>query len=172
MWLLVSALLLALLGFVLLAYSRNHRLAAGLPEGRVVYADTAAWKHGEQVLFSARYALSGKPDYLVEERGHIVPVEVKPGRQGVIPYEGDILQLAAYCLLVEETHGRRPRYGYLKYQRALFRIDYTADLRRRLLSELADMRSDLHARDVAPNHSDSRRCLNCGHRPHCAKRLA
>jgi len=166
------ALFLALAGLALFLYSRRQRIHAGLPAGEVVYADTGAWQRCERPLFSARYGLSGKPDYLVKERGRMVPVEVKPGRTAPAPYEGDILQLAAYCLLAEEEYGQAPRYGYLKYRQQLFRIEYTAALRARLLSELAGMRRTFAARDVPPSHDEPQRCLHCGHREHCTSRLA
>lgn len=171
LWLLL-ALLLAVAGASLLLYTRRQRLAAGLPAGQIVYADTGLWQRCERPLFSQRYGLSGKPDYLVKEHGQMVPVEVKPGRRATEPYEGDILQVAAYCLLVEEEHGKRPRYGYLKYQQVVFRIDYTEELRRYLLSKLEAMRRDVHAPDVAPSHNEPQRCLRCGHRYVCHRRLA
>nr|MBC7246010.1 Dna2/Cas4 domain-containing protein [Chloroflexota bacterium] len=171
LWLLL-ALLLAVAGACLLLYTRRQRLAAGLPTGQIVYADTGAWQCCERPLFSPRYRLAGKPDYLVKEHGQIVPVEVKPGRRAAEPYEGDILQLAAYCLLVEEEYGERPRYGYLKYHQAVFRIDYTEEVRHYLLSKLEAMRHDLRAPDVAPSHDEPQRCLRCGHRYACHRRLA
>lgn len=171
-WLLLLVLLLVLAGVALLIHGRRQRITAGLPAGQVVYADTGAWQRCERPLFSPRYGLSGKPDYLVQERGRIAPVEVKPSRVAAVPYEGDILQLAAYCLLVEEEYGQPPQHGYLKYHQQLFRIDYTAELRRRLLSELARMRDAFRARDVPPSHHEPQRCLHCGYREHCAKRLA
>ena len=35
------------------------------------------------------------------------------------------MQLAAYCLLVEETIGAAPPYGLLRYAERTFRLDYT-----------------------------------------------
>jgi len=171
LWFLL-ALLLALAGLGLLIQSRRQRIEAGLPSGRLVYADTDDWQRCERPLFSSRYRLSGKPDYLVEERGRIVPVEVKPTRRATTPYRGDILQLAAYCLLVEEEYGQRPRYGYLKYQQITFCVDYTRALRQQLLSKMKQMRRDMGAREVPPSHDEPRRCARCGHREHCTMRLA
>jgi CRISPR-associated exonuclease Cas4 len=170
-WLLL-ALFLALLGLAALHWSRRQRLEAGLPTGRVVYADTGAWQRNEHTLFSARHRLAGRPDYIVQERGQVLPVEVKPRRGLGQPYAGDILQLAAYCLLVEEEYGRRPYCGYLKYQKSVFRIDYTDSLRQQLLQRLEAMQQDSQARDVDPNHSEPQRCLRCGQREHCQRRLA
>ncbi len=166
------ALLLAVAGLGLWAWSRRQRAMAGLPVGRIVYADTGAWQHCDRPLFSQDYCLAGKPDYLVEERGRIVPVEIKPGRRVTEPYMGDILQLAAYCLLVEEEYGARPGYGYLKYHDAVFQVDYTRSLRQQLLAQLKTMRQQLRASDVFPSHEEPRRCMRCGHREHCDQRLA
>ena len=166
------ALILAATGIALLWWSRRQRFSAGLPAGQIVYADTGAWERSERPLFSARYRLTGKPDYLVQERSRWVPVEVKPSRTVPTPLEGDVLQLAAYCLLVEEKYGRRPTCGYLKYSKDLFRIEYSDGLRQALLSALEDMRKEWKARDVAPSHEEPWRCLRCGHRESCSRRLA
>lgn len=171
LWLFL-ALLLALVGAGLLFYARRQQQAAGLPIGKIVYVDTGAWKRCQCPLFSSRYRLTGKPDYLVREHGRIVPVEVKPGRQATEPYERDILQLAAYCLLVEEEYGQRPPYGYLKYQQVVFRINYSDDLFHRVLSSLQTMRRDSCASDVSPSHNEPQRCVRCGHRYACDRRLA
>jgi len=170
-WLGVGLLLVAA-GLVLLAWSRLQRARAGLPSGEVVYADTGAWQRCERPLYSQEHRLSGKPDYLVRERRQIVPVEVKPGRRADEPYEGDILQLAAYCLLVDEEFGRRPRYGYLKYQQQVFRIDYSHALEQELLRRLKAMREDAAADEVGVSHREPGRCLACGHREHCGQQLA
>jgi CRISPR-associated exonuclease Cas4 len=170
-WLLL-ALFLALAGTAFLFWSRQERLSSGLPKAQIIYADTGAWRRCERPLFSQRFRLTGKPDYLVEEGSHIVPVEVKPGQKADEPYEGDILQLAAYCLLVEEQYGQRPPHGYLKYSQALFRIDYTSGLGQELQHRLEAMRRDWRATEVAPSHTQPQRCLRCGHRQVCRERLA
>ena len=165
-------LLLAAFGLLLLAWSRLQRARAGLPVGEVVYADTSNWQRCERPLYSQTHRLSGKPDYLVRERRRLVPIEVKPGRRASRPYEGDILQLAAYCLLVDEEFGQRPPYGYLKYEQQVFRIEYNRDLEGELLQYLERLRQDAAASDVAPSHREPQRCLACGHREHCQQRLA
>ncbi len=114
-----------------------------------------------RVLRSARLGLAGKPDYLVEERGRIVPVELKPSRRAARPWLRDVVQLAAYCVLLEEIEPRFAGYGYLRYADRTFRIDLTDSLRAELLSTLDALRADLAAADVAPNHTDPRRCARC-----------
>ncbi|HDH09491.1 MAG TPA: CRISPR-associated protein Cas4, partial [Chloroflexi bacterium] len=94
--------LLLVAALALLRSARAGRRRTGLPSGRVIYADTGAWGRCERPLFSRRYLLTGKPDYLVEEKGRLIPVEVKPTVSPSTPYRSHVLQLAAYCLLVEE----------------------------------------------------------------------
>ena len=166
--------LLALVGAVaILAIARRQRADTGLPIGaRVVYADTGAWEKIEQPLFSRRYGLAGKPDYIVEQNGAIVPVEVKPNRRASSPRESDVMQLAAYGLLIEETLGKdrtAPAYGLLKYRDAVFQVDFTDELRARLLDLMEQMRGDFDARDEPPSHDQPARCGACGYRGECGQ---
>ena len=128
--------------------------------GRVVASDSGVSRQ-TPVLRSARYGLSGRPDYLVEEGGRVVPVEVKPRRRGQAPWPRDVLQLAAYCLLVEEAEPRFAGYGYLRYADRTFRIDFTDAMRADLLRTIAALRADMTAADVDPSHSDPWRCAHC-----------
>ena len=113
------------------------------------------------MLRSARHGIAGKPDYLIEERGRIAPVELKPSRESNSPWLRDIVQLAAYCLLLEELEPRFAGYGYLRYANRTFRIDFTDRVRGELLRTIANMRADLTAAEVLPNHHDPRRCARC-----------
>ena len=68
--------------------------------GRILYTDTEA---NREILTSDRFNLRGKPDYILEEHGELIPVERKSRpvhSRGA--YDSERLQLAAYCLLVEE----------------------------------------------------------------------
>ncbi len=163
-------LLFLILGVLLLRRARRVRLGTGLPQGKVVVADTSGWRQCAAPLYAARYRLAGRPDYVVETGGHHIPVEVKPGRRAAAPYASDILQLAAYCLLVEETWGRPP-YGLLRYAAATFQIPYTDALRMELLALLAEMRRQRAARHVGPNHRQPARCARCGYRDVCGEAL-
>jgi CRISPR-associated exonuclease Cas4 len=170
-WLLLVAFVLGGLGIWLLLRASTSRQEAGLPVGRVTYVDTGAWKRCEQPLFSSRHRLTGRPDYLVSSREGVVPVEVKSGAAPPQPYTAHILQLAAYCLLVEEQEGRAPAYGVLKYDDRAFEVDYTAALRAQLLLTIDSIRRDLGARDVARSHDQVARCSGCGYQQQCDQRL-
>ncbi|MEW5939436.1 MAG: Dna2/Cas4 domain-containing protein, partial [Chloroflexota bacterium] len=147
------SLLLILLALYLFWQSNRQQRQAGLPGGRVIYADTRAWGAPlEQPLFNKELGLTGKPDYLVQQKGQIIPVEVKSGRAPETPYDSHVYQLASYCLLVEKTYGKRPPYGIIHYPNRDFAVDYTPALESALLDILAEMRRD-----------DSKREVNCSH---------
>lgn len=166
------ALIVALVAIGLFMLALRLRRASGIPWARVRSSDTGGWRAADQPLLSRRYRLVGKPDYLLETRAGVVPVEVKPGRRATRPYESDLMQLAAYCLLIEETTGRAPQYGLLRYATGTFRLQYTADVRESLLVLLEDMRDDRDADDVVRSHEQPARCRSCGFNIDCADRLA
>jgi len=167
------AVLFLIAGLAALVLSRAARDESGLPRGEVIYSDTRAWGPVEKPLFSSVYRIAGKPDYLVKDGRAIVPVEVKSSR---VPPSGPrashIMQLAAYCLLVEETHGRRPPYGIIKYADETLSIEHTDRLRASLLDVLDEMRLAASENEAHRSHSDPGRCANCGYRHACDERLA
>ncbi|MCA9935601.1 MAG: PD-(D/E)XK nuclease family protein [Anaerolineales bacterium] len=165
--------LLLLLTAVVWLWSRRLAQRAGLPPGEVIYSDDGAWFINDQPLYAEDLQLVGKPDYLVEQaNGAIIPVELKSRKAPTKPYEGHVLQLAAYCLLVEANFGVRPDYGILQYRDVAFAIDYTEEMEEDLLSLLAEMREDMFATDVDRDHNDWRRCARCGVQDVCYQRLA
>lgn len=167
-------LALALFLFALFFFRKSsvQRKEAGLPGGRIIYTDTRGWGKVEKPLFYPALELTGKPDYLVEKNGQIIPVEVKSGRAPQAPYDSHIYQLAAYCLLVEKTYGKRPPYGIIHYENRDFSIDYTRELETALIELIADMREDDVRSSVARSHEQPSRCKRCGYRDVCEQRLA
>ena len=165
-------LAILLIAFVLLFISGRQRRLSGLPGGRVIYTDTRAWGKVEKPLFDPKLGLTGKPDYLVEQDGRLIPVEVKTGRAPEAPYDSHIFQVAVYCLLVHKTYGIRPLQGLIHYPTRDFAVDYTPDLESALLDLLADIRRDEHRRDVRRSHGDAQRCRRCGFNNVCDQKLA
>ena len=163
-WLFIVAGLLFLIGWLVLKRAGAMRQHSGLPQGRLVYADTHGqdWQPVPEPLYSDRYGLVGKPDYVVDTAKGLIPVEVKSSAAPPVPYVGHLLQLAAYCLLIEESSGQVPPYGLLKYADALYEVDFTRELRVELLDTLANMRQDRLAENVPRSHNQPGKCLNCG----------
>ena len=167
-------LALALLIFAILFFRQSsaQRKEAGLPGGRIIYTDTHGWGKVEKSLFYTALELTGKPDYLVQQKGKIIPVEVKSGKAPDAPYDSHIYQLAAYCLLVEKTYKTRPPYGIIHYENRDFAVDYTRELEASLIDLLADMKRDEHKKDVPRSHEQASRCARCGFRKVCDQSIA
>ena len=164
--------LIALAALLFVFVSRQRR-RTGLPPGRVVYQDTSDRGEREEILYSARYHLAGRPDYLVRQGQYVIPVEVKSGRAPRQPYRSHVMQLAAYCLLVAETTGARPPYGVLRYDDRAFQIEYSRRLEESLLETLEEMRTQLeYGEEAHRSHKQPRRCARCGYRYECEEALA
>ena len=170
-FLFVVFVLLLVVGLSLLRQANRGRQRVGLPQGRIIYTDTGAWKRLERPLFSRRHRLTGKPDYLLDDEDEMVPVEVKSGAAPSQPYPSHLLQLAAYCLLVEETFGACPSYGIIRYRDRTFAVDFTAELEDWLLSNLDEMRHNAIAKDVSRSHDNPAQCAACGYHPFCDQSL-
>jgi CRISPR-associated exonuclease Cas4 len=167
--------------------ARRGASRADLPEGRIIYSDTGApvgriapvtlnerGERQEKPLVSHRHGLTGRPDYLVRSEEGIIPVEAKSTRcpPGGVPYESHLMQLACYCLLVEETTGESVPFGVIRYRDRQLRVDYTEELREGLLALLAEMRVARRASDVPRSHDETARCAACSYRGICDESLA
>jgi CRISPR-associated exonuclease Cas4 len=169
---LYTGLVLLVFALILFFLSGLQRRASGLPGGRVIYTDTRAWGKVERPFFDQDLGLTGKPDYLIEQNGKIIPIEVKTGRTPEAPYDSHIFQVAAYCYLIHKTTGQRPPYGLLHYPGRDFAVDYTPQLEYALRDLLAGMRVDGQRTEVRRSHEDEQRCRHCGFRQTCEQRLA
>jgi CRISPR-associated exonuclease Cas4 len=171
----LPTIFLAGAGLALWLWGRRRQRATGVPFGAVIYNDTSAEQAVREPLISRRYGLVGKPDYLVAAtpagQGTPIPVEVKSRRAPVQPLESHVLQLAAYCLILEDLHGAAPSHGILRYADRAFTIPFTPDLRRAVLDAAAGIRAARRAADPAQrSHQESARCVHCGYRSACGPR--
>lgn len=165
------ALALLLAGGFLLVHSWRQWRSGGLPAARVVATDTRGWRRPPTPYLSPTWNLTGRPDYVLRQRGHLIPVEVKTGRTPPAPHEGHLLQLGAYCLLVEEAEGRPPPYGLIRYPEATFRVPFDGRLRQRVVETLKAMQQARREGGAARDHSEAWRCRVCGYRETCDQRL-
>lgn len=167
-------ILALVVAFFLRRVGRAEQAQTGVPiDARVVYSDTGAWQRVEKALFSRRYRLTGKPDYVVQdEAGAMIPIEIKPTRTAPQPRHSDTMQLMAYGILVEEKFGARPTYGLLKYRDEVFQIAFTEELRAEFFEILQEMRAARHTDNVPRSHDDPLKCKYCGYREECDERLA
>lgn len=168
---LYAAVILLVVALVVLWIASRQRRASGLPAGRVIYSDMDRWGKVEKPLYDPISRLTGKPDYLVEDNGALIPVEVKSGRAPSIPHDSHVFQLAAYCLLVERTRGVRPPYGILRYRDRTYSIDYTPELESELEALLLAMRKQEKRGEADRSHEEPARCARCGYRQICDQRI-
>lgn len=165
------AVVIFFISLLLFWLSARQRISSGLPGGRIIYTDTRGWGKLEQPLYDATLGLTGKPDYLVEREGKIIPIEVKSGRAPEAPYDSHIFQLAAYCLLVESNYQKRPPYGIIHYSNRDFSLEFTQELESALLELLAGMKRNGFRKDVPRSHTEPARCMKCGFRKTCDQKL-
>jgi CRISPR-associated exonuclease Cas4 len=185
-YLLFALIVLALVALVSYVAARRASRQSGLPGGQIVYSDMgyAVGQVGgieknregvkqEKPLISSAYGLIGRPDYLVRTDEGIIPVEVKSTKcpANGRAYDSHVMQLAAYCLLVEDSIGANVPYGIIRYSDCEIILAYTEELRDDLLELLEEMREARFADDVHRSHHDARRCKGCSMRASCDEAL-
>ena len=79
---------------------RKLKIKHKIQDGKIIYSDL---NMPAKPLFSKRYRISGKPDYIIKKDGHQIPVEVKTGQYHE-PKKNHVFQLAAYCQILEENY--------------------------------------------------------------------
>lgn len=138
----------------------------GLPEGELVYEDANG--KGE-TLSSDQFPLAGKPDYVIKlPDGRPVPIELKLSSQGVkVPYSNHVLQLAAYCLILEDYFDAPPTHGILRYADRDFTVDYTPALRKKVISTLTEMEDYSEQEPPLLTKQKAAKCRACIFQPVC-----
>jgi len=109
---------------------------------------------------------------LVEAAKGLIPVELKSRncpRSG--PREGDVAQVTAYCVLVEDSFAATPPCGIIQYADRSWPIRYTLKDRKRLLHILDEMREARNSQTVHRDHQHAARCRACGYRAVCDEAL-
>ena len=168
--LLIASTMFVALG-VLMRVSAKRQGGAFDPSDEILFTD--AGRSTADLLISERYHLIGRPDYVLEESGERIPVERKDRmltHSG--PHEAERLQLAAYCLLLEEREGRPVHRGRLQYQNTSLDIPFDEALRRKLLATLAAIQASADLANVRRSHPSPARCHGCAFRMQCSESLA
>lgn len=166
----LAAIAVVVLAVALLLHALARVRRTGLPLlSRIVASDDSS-RAPAKTYRSTRYGLSGRPDFVLKQRGRPIPVEVKALRRGG-PRPWDRLQLGVYLLLLEEETGRRPPYGVLDYADGAHRIRYTHRLRQEVLETLAQLRAARARGAGERQHGERGRCRTCGYRSECAEAL-
>ena len=129
---------------------------------KLIYTD----EKGGKLLRAPQYGIQGKPDYIFQKwfTRRLVPFEIKSGvcKEG-FPHEGDLMQLVAYFLIIEEVYDKRPHYGRLVYSNTTFKVRNTRHLRNQLKRTVKAMqimyeKGGLCKVDAEPSYL---KCKNC-----------
>ena len=124
----------------------------------------------EKPLFSPRYQLAGKPDYIIRQPNGWFPVEVKSGQYHQ-PQPHHTMQLAAYCALVEDTYKQFVPQGVLVYPTGSFTVLFNPEQRFHLEKTIQQMKQFKTAKVVQRNHQDTHKCRACSMRQFCSQKL-
>lgn len=142
-----------------------------LPGGKytLFYTDEKGTTRNDNIIYSKllhskKYDINGKPDYIYKNKknGMLLPVELKSGAIGDLldPRPGDLMQLAAYFLIIEDIFEIRPIKGILIYKDAMFIVRNTNKLKKDTLSIIKDMREMLITGEQEAN-SNFATCKSC-----------
>lgn len=176
MTVILSVLLLLAAAMVFRSLSRREessasrmRLAYGIVAGEVIYSDL---DRPAKALFSESLGISGKPDYIVKGKGKsLIPVEIKSGR-AKSPHKNHVMQLAAYCRLVEDSYNRPVPCGIIVYSDGRQHvINNDSALRRELQATVAEMRRVLQHGCPNRGHRQGQKCRGCSYQGSCPQVL-
>lgn len=140
-----------------------------IQEGKIIYSDLNI---PDKSFFSKRYKICGKPDYIIKKEGYYIPVEVKTGNH-LKAKKSHILQLMAYCYLLEENYNCFIPYGILVYNHTskIFEISFDPKMRFELESLIKKMRKNLKSNIIKRNHTEIQKCIKCSMKKHCNQKL-
>ena len=172
-WVIFCSCILSEISLIFLFYSVfSSNKAKGIknkyriPEGKITYTDL---DKPAKALYSRRFNLAGKPDYIVKRDDGCIPVELK-NTKAKTPYKGHILQLASYCLLLEDS-GIKVPFGVITYGNDQFKIPFDNLLRNDVTGILETIRAEIRSENVKRNHNQPNRCIFCSLRKFCDFRL-
>lgn len=132
----------------------------GVARASMIYSD----EKGTKMLLAESMMLQGKPDMVFETwlTKRVIPLEIKSGKlKEEMPHLGDLYQLVAYFLIIEEAWGKRPPYGKLVYANKTFKVRNTRKLRRSVKKEIIKMREMLKGDYTPCAQPDFMKCKHC-----------
>ena len=126
------------------------------------------WKI-EYDIKSEALGLKGRIDKIMREE-KLVPIELKTGEPGDSVWEGDRIQLCAYCMLAEEKFNENITSGFVEYTRIHEKrpVLATEKLRRKVIHARDDVTDILSGKipEICP-HGSGRKCESCGLKEDC-----
>ena len=170
----LSALVILVLVLVII-WAIYRALTPKALSGPVVAVDgsvTSATIGRVATMSSQVHGLVGRPDEMRRSSdGRVVPVEVKSSRgppSGRPPYFSHVLQLYAYCQIVEDRYGAAPPYGLLIYGDGIPRkVAWDGRARQELVDWVTRFREP-YGGEALPTLP---KCRTCSYLPVCDRAL-
>jgi CRISPR-associated exonuclease Cas4 len=149
------------LGLFLVLAARGMRRGRGLAPGQTFALD-------DVTLYSARYALAGRPDRIIRAGGSLIPEEWKSAKR---LWPSHVTQMGVYFLLIEESYGVRPPYGYVVLGTGKrHRVENDAKLKAWVLDLAGQIRAArASVYDEIPVSPRPGQCRACGQRSECGQ---
>lgn len=124
----------------------------------------------EITLESQELGLRGKIDKIEYHESHILPVELKTGKasnQG--PWKDHMVQLAAYCLLLEKEHNQKVSKGSIIYYnpRTVHEISINPFMVDEVISLIKEVNSAISSQVIPKIQDNPNKCNICGLKPIC-----
>lgn len=139
-----------------------------LVEGSIQHTNSSqrgGWTK-EMYLRSEKHGLHGKIDVL-EDNDELVPIEYKRSESGSY-FESDELQLAAYCMLLEENSTGTVNTGYI-YTRSNDRrhVVRVTQWHREQIEKIVSIIQGMSIDDIPPLTNNPSKCDACSTRDYC-----
>ena len=147
--------------------ANKKRAKLKIPKGKITYSDLNI---PAKSLFSKKYLLAGKPDYIIKKKNNLIPVEIKTGNY-TIPQKNHIMQLASYCQLIEDNFQSFVPYGVIIYPSIDFKIPFNPGIRFELENTIKEMRNSIKSNFVKRKHHDFQKCQNCSMKLYCKEKI-
>ena len=166
--LIIISLVLITISKIIKRKNRKLKNKYNIPRGKITYQDLNI---PAKPFYSKRYRITGKPDYIIKNSKRFIPIEVKTTSYKEAQ-ENHILQLAAYCHLLEENYNKFVPYGILIYSDiSKFKIPFNPKTRFELESVINNIRYIMKTGDISRNHNKISKCKNCSMNQYCDFKL-
>lgn len=161
-----TALIFLLLLFILLIWAfRFLRKSSGVLFEDINFQDTDA--KGE-IFYSEKYGICGKPDYVVEEKSKLIPVELKPLSSKV--NDSQIAQVLTYCLLIEDVFKKKVPHAIIRNKTGIHKISFTDEKRKYIKGVVKAVRKSYEL-NLNRSHNNPLICKYCHFNEICDQKL-
>jgi CRISPR-associated exonuclease Cas4 len=119
---------------------------------------------------SQKLGIYGIVDMIIEKDREIIPVEWKShiGK----PYPGEMIQLTAYSVCLEETFHSKVNFGFfsLGEKGKTFKVEIGEDARENLMRNVEELKSNMESMEKPFSSANSSKCVQCEFLVYCNDR--